>query len=395
MTEQASTTAEAPANPFDDPQVRRCPQAFVKPLQEVTPTIQQDYQGRSSVQVFKHEDVVTVLRNPDKFSNKDSADIGQKRPLIPYQYDPPEHSKFRKLTDPLFSPKRVAEIEGQTREFVCDLIDEVVDKGKVHFHNHIAEPIPSRVFLQLLGLPVSRTKEFIELKDGIIRPPAKSLEERSEMMKATGVKIYALFEEVIEQRLADPQNDMISGFLQSEVDGERLTNEDVEDIGYLFFLAGLDTVTSALDCMLAFLAENEGHRQQIVDDPSIIPSAVEEMLRWEAPVSGVSRVALEDTELSGCPIPKGTIVSSNLISANTDERVWDDAHTINFHRPANKHLAFGTGVHRCLGSHLARMELRVVLEEWHSRVPNYRIPEGLELDYSQGLRQVGNLELEW
>jgi cytochrome P450 len=275
------------------------------------------------------------------------------------------------------------------------MIAEVVDDGHANFHSAIAEALPTTVFLELLGLPVSRRKEFIELKDGIIRPPARTPEERLEMVNATGAKIYAVLEEVLDERTKEPQDDFMSGFLTAEVDGHRLTHDEILDICYLFFLAGLDTVTASLDCFVAYLAQHPEQRQSIVDDPALIPAAIEEMLRWESPVSGVVRITTEDTVLAGCPIEKGTTVSVMLGSANTDEKAWPDVDTIDFHRESNKHLAFGGGAHRCLGSHLARMELRVAIEEWHAAVPEYALVDGIELIYSQGLRSVDNLELVW
>ena len=157
----------------------------------------------------------------------------------------------------------------------------------------------------------------------------------------------------------------------------------------------LDTVTASLDCFVSYLAQHDDHRRQLVEDPSRIPHAIEEMLRWETPVQGVVRITTEDTELAGCPIPKHTTVQVMLGSANTDEKTWDDVDTVDFDRPSNKHLAFGGGAHRCLGSHLARMELRVTLEEWHAAVPDYSIKDGVELLYTQGLRSIDNLELVW
>jgi cytochrome P450 len=124
---------------------------------------------------------------------------------------------------------------------------------------------------------------------------------------------------------------------------------------------------------VAYLAQHPAHRQSIVDDPALIPSAIEEMLRWESPVSGVVRITTQDTVLAGCPIEKGTTVSVMLGSANTDEKAWPEVDTIDFARESNKHLAFGGGAHRCLGSHLARMELRVALEALHERIPDYAI----------------------
>jgi cytochrome P450 len=337
-----------------------------------------------------------VLQHPEVFSSGiDAVEIGQVRPLIPLQIDPPHHKNFRKLLDPIFAPKNVKLLEDQTRQLVRDLIAPIVDQGHCNFHEVVAEPLPTTVFLQLLGLPVERAKEFIELKNGIIRPPVKTLEDRVDYTRGVGSKIYAVLQEAIDERQVERRDDFLSMFLDAEVDGHTLTNDDVLDIGYLFFLAGLDTVTASLDCMLSYLGQHPERRQQLVDDPALIQHAIEEMLRWETPVQGIVRVATEDTEIGGCPVPKGKIVSVMLHSANVDEKSWADPDSIDFDREENRHLAFGGGVHRCLGSHLARMELRVALEEWHAAIPSYSVREGVELLYTQGLRAVENLELVW
>jgi len=389
--------------PFDmgDPELNRHPQPGYRMLRDSGPVVRLPgvIPSRANADahlVGRHADVVTVLRSPDVFSSRfDAVHIGQVRPLIPLQIDPPDHAKYRKLLDPLFAPRRIALLEGRTRALVSDLVEAVADDGGCNFHAAVSEPLPSTVFLELLGLPVSRAAEFIALKDGIIRPPAQTPEERSAMVDAAGARIYAVLQEVLDQRLETRQNDFISDFLDAEVDGERLTPEEVIDICYLFFLAGLDTVTASLDCMMARLALHPAEQRRLTDDPSVIPQAVEEMLRWETPVTAVVRVTTQDTELSGCPIAADQVVSVMLGSANTDERAWDEVESVNVDRRVNKHLAFGGGVHRCLGSHLARMELRVVLEEWHARIPEYRVPEGVELDYSPSLRQIADLPLVW
>ena len=376
------------------------PQEGYQMLRSVAPVMPMDNMGvgtsATMVLVAGEAEVREVLKHPEVFSSGiDAVHIGQVRPLIPLQIDPPDHKNFRKILDPLFAPKQAAAIEDRTRALVREMIGEIVDQGQGNFHSAVAEPLPTTVFLELLGLPVSRRREFIELKDGIIRPPAHTPEERLELVNATGAKIYAVLEEVLDERTKDPQDDFISGFLTAEVDGHTLTHDEILDICYLFFLAGLDTVTASLDCFVAYLAQHPEHRQSIVDDPALIPSAIEEMLRWESPVSGVVRITTQDTVLAGCPIEKGTTVSVMLGSANTDEKAWPEVDTIDFARESNKHLAFGGGAHRCLGSHLARMELRVAIEEWHAAVPSYALAEGTELVYSQGLRSVENLELVW
>ena len=386
---------------MNNPEFNRHPQPGYRMLRDSGPvmTLSGMIPSRANADahlVGRHADVVTVLRNPDIFSSRfDAVHIGQVRPLIPLQVDPPDHAKYRKLLDPLFAPRQIALLEDRTRALVSDLVETVADTGGCNFHAAVSEPLPSTVFLELLGLPVSRATEFIALKDGIIRPEARTPEERSDMVDATGARIYAVLEEVIDERLEAPQDCFISSFLDAEVDGQRLTREEVVDICYLFFLAGLDTVTASLDCMMARLALHPNEQRRLADDPSVIPRAVEEMLRWETPVTSVVRVTTQDTELSGCPIAADEVVSVILGSANTDERAWGEAESVDIDRRVNKHLAFGGGVHRCLGSHLARMELRVVLEEWHARIPEYRVPEGVELDVSPSLRQIADLPLVW
>jgi len=370
------------------------PQAQYKLLRDAGPVVDMGEGGM--VVVGGDAEVRHVLSHPDIFSSGiDAVAIGQVRPLIPLQIDPPDHRNYRKLLDPIFAPRQVALLEDRTRDLVRGLVAAVVDEGACNFHEAVAEPLPTTVFLQLLGLPVERAKEFIQLKDGIIRPPVSTNRERVEYTARVGQRIYAVLQEAIDQRLEQRSDDFLSMFLDAEVDGHRLTVEDVLDIGYLFFLAGLDTVTASLDCMISYLAQHPDQRRRLAEDPSLIPHAVEEMLRWETPVQGVIRIAAADSEIAGCPIPKGKVVSVVLGSANTDEQAWPDVDTIDFDRAENRHIAFGGGAHRCLGSHLARMELRVALEEWHRAVPDYRIRDGVELHYSQGLRAVENLELTW
>ncbi len=381
-----------PADIGLDQHARAHPQALYEMTRQAGAVLSTD----DAVLVASDEAVRDALKNPEVFSSGiDAVHIGQVRPLIPLQIDPPRHRDYRKILDPLFAPKRIALLEDRTRSLVRELIDTVADEGRCNFHHAVAEPLPTTVFLELLGLPVSRRREFIDLKDGIIRPPTTDPDERQHMVDETGARIYAVLEEVLAERIAEPKDDFISGFLVAEVDGQRLTHDEIIDICYLFFLAGLDTVTASLDCFLAYLAQHPEQRRRLVEDPSLIPHAIEEMLRWETPVAGVVRITTEDTELHGCPIEAGTTVRVMLGSANTDESSWPDVDTVDFDRPANKHLAFGGGAHRCLGSHLARMELRVTLEEWHARIPEYHLPEGIELDYTLGLRAVENLELEW
>ena len=335
-----------------------------------------------------------AFKHPEIFSsNADAVDLSNVRPLIPLQIDPPEHKKFRKILDPIFAPKRMALLEEPVSKLVNDLIDRFIADGELDFASQFSVPFPSQVFLTLLGLPLEELPRFLKMKDGIIRPDVVTganfgSDEAKAYQVEVATSIYDYFNEILDVRTLQREDDILSLFLDAEVDGAKLTREDILDICFLFLIAGLDTVTSSLDCMFSYLAQHPEHRQQIVDDPSIIPAAVEEMLRWETPVMGVARIAAEDTEIDGCPINKHDMVMVMLGSANTDEAEFGDADSVRFDREVNRHLAFGGGVHRCLGSHLARQELRIALREWHRRIPEYSVLDGHTLVYTPAIRSI-------
>src|ERR1700722_2226807 len=345
-----------------------------------------------------------VLRHHEMFSSRVEMGLGNVRPLIPLNVDPPLHAKYRKLLDPLFAPRRMEAQEEDITRRVNGFIDTFIDRGECNFSEEFAELLPSSVFLGLMGLPEEELAHFIHLRDGILHPdkidPDAKLDPdaRRAVQAATGQEIYAYFGGVIADRQRTPRDDVISGFLAAEIDGDRLSTDEILDILFLFLIAGLDTVSDSLTCFYAFLAQNPEHRRQIAADPSVIPSAVEELLRWESPVpAGVPRVATEDTELpNGDLVSKGTAVVVSYGAANVDPAAFADGTDVRFDREENRHIAFGGGVHRCLGSHLARRELRVTLREWHRRIPDYRIMPGHEdLEYPPGLRHVTNLSLVW
>jgi cytochrome P450 len=391
--EAMSDSPEMPEGQFDfDP---AGPQAIYDMLREHSPVLRTDQGGTI---IARHEDVEFALRNADIFSSDmEAVSIGNVRPLIPLQINPPEHVKYRRLLDPLFAPKQVALLENDVRKLSNQLIDDFIDSGECEFNSAFAIPLPCTVFLRLLGLPLEDLDLFLELKDNIIRPNGEAAqmpeEEFTRIQAETGQRIYAYFDKVLDERERQPRDDMLTGFLEADVDGNRLTREDILDICYLFLLAGLDTVTASVGCMVSYLAQHPEQRQRLVEDPSQIPGAVEELLRWETPVPGVPRVVAEDIELSGERLEAGERVTLLIGSANIDERGFPQPDDVDFERPANRHLAFGGGVHRCLGSHLARLELRVALEQLHERIPDYSIKPGETPQYTMGIRAVEHLPL--
>jgi cytochrome P450 len=350
-----------------------------------------------AVQTTTRAALDTALRNAEIYSSgMEGAPLGVERPLIPLQIDPPQHRKYRKLLDPLFAPKQMALLEPQISAQVGELMDAFCDRGSCDFTNEFAVPLPSTIFLRLFGLPLSELPRLLEFNERTQRPDGATAAEHLAHRKANALDVYRYFAAVIDERRREkPSDDLLSKLLTTEVDGEYLSDEDVIDISFLMILAGLDTITDTLTCSFKFLAEHPAHRQRILDDPSVIPSAVEELLRWETPVMSIIRVAQSDAEIEGCPVRSGDFVLACLGSANTDEKEFEHPDEVMFERNPNRHIAFGGGIHRCLGSHLARQELRVALREWHRRIPHYDLPADFVPQYSDGLRSVRNLRLHF
>jgi cytochrome P450 len=221
------------------------------------------------------------------------------------------------------------------------------------------------------------------------------IEKSKELRARSGRQIYDYFEKVIADREKNPRDDLMTRLVHAEIEGEKLTHEEILDISFLLILAGLDTVTATLGCNIAYLAANPEQRRRIVEKPDLIPSAVEELMRWETPVTAVPRVCKQDVTVGDFEIKAGEMVTLLIGAANVDGRHFEHADTVDFERGRNIHLAFGGGVHRCLGSHLARMELQVAMEEWHKRIPEYQVKPGEKPTYSPGIREVMYLPLVW
>jgi cytochrome P450 len=378
------------------PELARNPQPAYVVLRESEPVMRLDGVG---VIVSSRAGVDEVVRNPDVFSSNMSAhDLKTKRPLIPLQIDPPDHRKYRKILDPLFAPQRMKALEESVARLVNVLIDAFVDDDEIDFTSQFSVPFPSQVFLAMFGLPSEDLPRFLKMKDGVIRPDHVvghpfGHPETEAYQRETADSIYAYFERVLDERAGEGRDDLLSHFLHVEVEGDRLTREDMLDICFLLLIAGLDTVSASLDCFFGYLAEHPDARRRLVDEPESIPSVVEELLRWETPVMGVARVATQDVEVGGCPISAGEQVMVLLGAANVDESEFTGAGELQWDRETNRHLAFGGGIHRCLGSHLARLELRVALREWHRRIPDYRVKPGADLDYTAGIRTLASFPM--
>jgi cytochrome P450 len=373
-----------------NPEVARHPQPIYAMLHASTPIFRLDGVG---VIVTSRAGVDQVLRSPEVFASGGAHDLKSKRPLIPLQIDPPDHRKYRKLLDPLFAPQRMRLLEDSTVRLVNDLIDGFIDDPEIDFTTQFSIPYPSQVFLTMFGLPMDDLPRFLAMKDGMIRPDAVvghelGHPETEAHQQQTAESIYTYFEGAIDERASDLRDDLLGHFVRAEVEGDRLTHEEILDICFLFLIAGLDTVTASLDCFFGNLAQRPDARRRIIEAPESIPVMVEEMLRWETPVMGAARLAKADTEIEGFAVSEGEQVMALLGAANVDGAEVPQADELVLDREVNRHLAFGGGIHRCLGSHLARLELRVALREWHQRIPDYSIKPGVELTFTPGIRTL-------
>lgn len=351
--------------------------------------------GGFGVTIARYKDVQAALKHPEIFSSKDVVQIGNNVPLLPLSVDPPDHAKYRRLLDPQFSPRHMAVLEPEVRKLVNEVIDGFIASGTCDFHADFATPVPSTIFLAFTGLPQEDLPQFLRWRDDTIRPHGKTAEETEAKRHAAGQAIEAYFVAKLAEKEAEPDDRLLTAIAHGEVDGRPLTDDEKLGMTHLLLLGGLDTVTATLDCMIVYLAEHPDRRKALVDDPSLMPAAVEELLRHQTPVMMLPRIVTEDTEVDGVAIQAGDSVTLLIGAANVDEAEFDDAEEVKFDRDANRHLAFGGGPHRCLGSHLARLELRVALEEFHRRVPDYRLSPETTIHFSPGIRQTEDLYLSF
>src|SRR5918996_1408416 len=328
--------------------------------------------------VAKMADILRLNQSRDVRSTDGKMfDLGGQRPLIPLHLDGPEHTKYRRLLDPLFSPKAVARYETALRALADELIDDFAGAGEVELYSAFCQPLPSRFFVSLLGLPRADLPIFLDFKESVVRPRGTTADEQQEYRLAAGARMY----EYLAAEL-DPRLDLIGGLLTAEVDGHRLDDQTLIDICYLLVIAGLDTVASSLSVLVAWFAQQPEARRRVVEDESLLPAAIEELMRFESPVPLGHRHLAADMELGGKVYPAGTKVEVVWASANVDPDAFDDPLSVDFERAGNRHIAFASGFHRCLGSHLARVELRAGIRQLHRRIPDYRITPGRDVVYS-------------
>jgi cytochrome P450 len=354
--------------------------------------------GDGYFSVTKMADVQFVTRHPGVLQL--TRYLGSDRPAIPLGLDGAEHKMYRKLLDPVFTAKRIAPLADNVRALASELIDGFIGDKQIDAYHRWCEPLPSMIFLSIMGLPMDELDDFLRFKDLTLSNEAPDLtfEELSARRVEAAAWLNAYFTAALDEREGEtePRDDMIGWLLTAEVDGHRLDRDELLGILSLLMIAGLDTVAASLACFLSYLARHDEDRARLVGEPALWRTAVEELLRYESPVVEGGRTAIEDITLpSGATIPAGSQIHVSWSAANLDPETFVDPLTVDLERAPNPHIAFASGYHRCLGSHLARMELAVALEVWHERLPDYRVADGVELTYAGNPRAPHTLPLVW
>lgn len=382
------------AAPGMAPQAGGDPQGALSGLHDGLPIFyapNNTYDGHGTWVVVRAEDQRRVLQDAETFSSHRrlfEKALGYDLPTIPLEIDPPRHGAFRSLLNPLLSPKRVMAMEAANRARAVELIDAIVPRGECEVMEDFAFPFAVGVFLEFLGLPQSRRAEFLGWADKQFHGTP---DERAEAIRT----VIAFMGELVALRRVEPAEDFMTFVVQATVEGRPLTDKEAIGMGALLFVAGLDTVAAAIGFDFRYLAENPHEQDRLRADPSGVILAVEELLR-AFPTVIMTRIAARDTEFDGIVIKEGDRVSCPSMVANRDPAEFPRPNDIDLSRENNRHVAFAYGPHRCLGSHLARRELVIAMEEWLKRIPDFRIKDGTApTTYGGHVFGIEGLHLVW
>jgi cytochrome P450 len=320
----------------------------------------------------RRDDVLDALRKPEVFSSKKAFDmLGSPLPLVPIAFDPPEHTRFRHILQPFFSPHTLGEMLPALQQQAVDIVAALAARGECEVMADIAIPYPSQVFLTLFGLPLEDRDRLIAWKDAVINLADRPSLEGLDLTPA--LELFSYLTDAINERRQHPDRDILSQVLTGE---HPLDDAEAIGLSYLFVLAGLDTVTSSMGSALLELARNPELQAALRVDPEQIKVFIEEIVRLEPPAPLVPRVTTEAVTIGDVTLPAGSQVRLLLGAINRDESDEISTNHVVMDGKVHRHWGFGGGPHRCLGSHLARMELTLIIDEWLKRVPAFELAPG-------------------
>lgn len=343
------------------------------------------------------DDAREAFQRSDLFSSRvvsPFVEAKEQMPWIPLTLDPPEHQKYRRLLNLWFSEMTAKETTPRVRERCVELIESFRASGRCDLVADFARLYPTTIFMKIMGLPVEESGKFLGWIDALMHT-SDAADRAGSIRVGTQQTIVQYLGELINARRKDPRDDLVTYLTRAKVDDRPLTDMELLAISFLLYMAGLDTVAGMLTYIFRHLAEHPDHRKTLREHPESIPDAVEEFLRYYAIVT-TSRFVTRDVEFAGCPMRAGDRVVLPTAASNRDPQQIADADKFILDRPQNRHLSFGAGPHRCLGSHLARVELAVAIEEWHRRIPDYCIEAGANItQHVAGVAGLDKLPLIW
>ena len=350
------------------------------------------YPGATPAWIVRRvEDLRKIYFDTETFSSKDFSPfaklIGDTWTNLPVEIDPPHHAKYRAFINPLFTPSAMAKLEDRIRGYAVEYIEGFRERGECEFMADFAFEFPIKVFLELMDFPLSNTRQFLEWETGLLH----SLDTAT-IAEATR-NVVGFLRDEIEDRRRNPRGDIISYALGVEVDGRKLNEDELVGFAFNLFIGGLDTVSTNMGLQFLHLARNPQHQQLLKDDPRQIPHAIDEMMRAYAAVT-TFRTCTRETEFNGVKMMPGDKVAMSTTLAGRDPQEFPEPGEVRFDRNP-RHVSFGFGPHMCVGMHLAKREMRIAIEEFVSRLPQFGIRPGHAVEYHLGMIQPVTLPLVW
>ncbi|HXE52062.1 MAG TPA: cytochrome P450 [Tepidisphaeraceae bacterium] len=366
--------------------MRRNPFPVYEQMRKASPLFYEPQTGLWMV--FDYESVKWALTDHETFSSRNGPD------WIVFT-DPPRHTKLRALISKAFTPKSVANLEPRIRELSRGLLDAAIPHGQMDLVADFATPLPIMVIAEMLGIPPEDRTTFRRWNDVFVRM-SYTIGRRDEQAKRAHADFVAAtpemseyLGEILSRRRSQPQDDLLTRLSSAEVDGERLTHADILNFFQALLLAGSETTTHLLTNAILCFIEHPHELARVRQDPPLLPSAIEEVLRFRTPLQWMYRITRRDVELHGQTIPAGKMILPIIGSANRDEKIFPDADRFDVTRTPNPHIAFGNGIHFCMGAPLARLESRVALTELLERAKDFRLANDQPWEPREGLHVHG------
>jgi cytochrome P450 len=377
---------------FSD-EARRNPYPIYDQIRSASPVLHEPQSGLWML--FDYECVKRALTDHQAFSSRH----GPAEWMI--FLDPPRHSKLRGLVSQAFTPRSIENLAPRIREISSQLLDRAMGQEEMDLSTEFSVPLPMAVIAEMLGLPISDRPRFTKWNDAILNmshtvataTPAAAMESVINDFRAATVEMDDYLTGLLEERRQSPKDDLLTRLVQSELDGERLTQPDILGFFQLLLLAGSETTTNLINNAILCFIENPDQLARLRAEPELLPSAIEEVLRFRAPLQWMFRLTTCDLEMHGQTIPTGKVVLAMIGSANRDPKQFHDANRFDVTRNPNPHIAFGHGIHFCLGAALARLEAKIALTEFFNRVDEFRLAGDEPWEPRKGLHVHGPTRL--